>query len=440
MFLAYSFGLLVGLILWLPFLGYRIVKRKDYWLSLRQRMGIVSPNTPRARPTLWIHAVSVGETLSVVPLMHQIHDQWPHLHLVFSTTTSTGQTVAQDKLASIAQIIHFPFDFATCVRRVLKSITPSLVFIVETEIWPNFLRECARRQIPVVLLNGRISDRSFRGYRLISAWIRPVLHQFHRFLMQDNKSAARLKVLGVLEDRLLITGNLKFDVTEPTDISAKIAEIDGLVALSQSRVIVAGSTARGEEELLVHTFRNLLGQYPNRTLRLVLAPRHPERFDEVEAILARSHLSWVRRTKAGDDPKAKKCLVILLDTIGELAAVYSLAEVAFVGGSLVPVGGHNVLEPALYGKPTIVGPYTSNFEVIVKSLLDQEAILQLSNAPRAKQCHQLLATLIDLLDNPVKARRLGNRAKQILIQNQGATHRTLEAIAPLIDMQCNPKG
>jgi 3-deoxy-D-manno-octulosonic-acid transferase len=433
MYFIYTLALIAFTVLLLPAFVYRNLKHQKYLSSLGQRLGFLSPDIRTGAPTVWVHAVSVGETLAVGPLVKELHQRWPHHRIVFSTITLTGQTIAQEKFSSLAQVIYFPFDFVSCVRRALDAVAPALVLIVETEIWPNFLRECRRRQIPVVLLNGRISDGSFRRYRLVRRWMSLVLSDFRLCLMQDEQGAERLRALGAPDEHLAVTGNLKFDLVEPPDLAIKAAILEELLGFSGARIIVAGSTARGEEELLLKAFSALIEHDSFPSLRLVLVPRHPERFDEVEGILRQSGLPWVRRTQAKGDPTARTSPIVLIDTIGELMAAYAHADIAFVGGSLVPVGGHNILEPALFGKPTVVGPYTSNFQAIVETFLQQGALVQLSGSNQEELIQRLVAAFKSLLDDPPKAHRLGEQARRILLQNRGATQRTLEAIAPLLN-------
>jgi 3-deoxy-D-manno-octulosonic-acid transferase len=341
--------------------------------------------------------------------------------------------VAREKLNGSAEVRYFPFDFKSCVRRSLNRINPTAVLVAETEVWPNFIQECVKREVPVFLVNARLSDQSFHRYQQIGFWLGPILQCLHRILAQDEPSATRFRQLGADKSRVDTTGNLKFDILPSADLSAKAAELDQMLGLSQTRVVLAGSTAPAEERILLDAFVSLQPQAANPPIRLVIAPRHPERFDEVQDLLERSCLTWTRRSKPSDHATARSASVVLLDTIGELQAAYSLAEIAFVGGSLVNVGGHNVLEPALFGKPIVVGPYTSNFTSIIQSFRDGAALIQLPHASEAGLRAQLTAELRALLESPSRAHEMGLRAQQLLARNRGATERTLKAIAPFLD-------
>lgn len=430
-YLFYTLGLLLSLLVMLPYFLYQALRYNKYHSTFSQRLGRRLP-PPTSQPTIWVHAVSVGETLAVEPLLHQLHERVPAYRLIVSTTTETGQAVARRRLSKIAQTIYFPFDFAFCIRRALNQLAPSLVLITETEIWPNFLRACHQYHVPVILINGRISDRSFRGYYALRRYMAGVLDQFSLLLMQSQRDAERARQLGAPSDRVVVTGNLKYDLMVP-DLRARVSELDHQFDLTHSRLIVAGSTARGEEQLLLEAFATLLQQPETGHLRLLLAPRHPERFDEVAALIAQAGFSFARRSQPSDTTHSRTCPVILLDTVGELTAAYAAADIVFVGGSLVPVGGHNILEPALFGKPTVVGPYTSNFQAIVQEFIHEEALIQLTppdTAPYPSQLFDVFRSLI--LDEP-RRQKLGQKARNLLERNRGATDRTLKLIAGFLD-------
>jgi 3-deoxy-D-manno-octulosonic-acid transferase len=425
MYLAYSLLLSLGLLVLIPHFLFQALAHGKYVAGLRQRLGSIPP--VNGKPVIWLHCVSVGETQAARPLAKRLKQQFPHHALVVSTITLTGQKVARDVFRTHAEsVFYFPFDWRWSVRRALKTINPAAVLIMETELWPNFLRECKARQIPVALVNGRISKQSFRRYTLIKFFLRRVLSSLSIAVMQSETDAQRLQALGMPGERLFTAGNLKFDAEVGSDLAAKTAEISQRFGLeSEVPLILAASTHAPEEEIILESFKQL-----NQPVRLMLAPRHPERFNEVASLVQNSKLSWARRTNPPDanDPNAT---VILLDTIGELPATYSQASVVFVGGSIVDKGGHNVLEPAAAGSAVVTGAHTHNFHAIVQLMEEAGAIVQLPPIERPHVIQELTQTLANLLANSDERAELGRRAKQLVTNNQGAAERTLKLIAPL---------
>ncbi len=427
MYLLYTTLLTLSFIALIPYFAYHALRNKKYIPNLRYRLGWTLPIQSPHQPSIWIHAVSVGETLAVQPLMKLLHGLGQeNCRLVFSTTTLTGQAVARTRFSEWATVIYFPIDFPHSVRRVLEAINPSLVLVVETEIWPNFLRACGRRGIPVILINGRISQRSFRGYSFLGPIISRVLNQFRLLLMQTQVDADRALALGADPNRVAVTGNLKYDIDTPDQQFRRIEEVDQLFGLRGGHLIVAGSTAPGEESILLDAFANLLHKPTTRDIRLLIAPRHPERFNEVAAIIRKTGLHFVRRSEPDSMRAGQAVQVILLDSLGELAAVYAMADIVFIGGSLVPVGGHNILEPALFGKPIVVGPHMSNFQAIIQEFKTKDAIIQLHSPNELEQVFH------NLIQDPNRRRTLGENARAVLNTNGGATRRTVAAIAPYL--------
>src|SRR5215207_2317752 len=430
MYLAYSLLLSLGLLVLIPHFLFQAIAHGKYIAGLRQRLGSVPP--VNGRPVIWLHCVSVGETQAARPLAKRLKQQFPHHALVVSTITLTGQTLARDVFRTQAEsVFYFPFDWRWSVRRALKTINPAAVLIMETELWPNFLRECKAREIPVALVNGRISKQSFRRYTLIQFFLRRVLSSLSIAVMQSETDAQRLQALGMPAERLFTAGNLKFDAEVGSDLAAKTAEISERFGLqspfqSQTPLILAASTHAPEEEIILESFKQL-----NQPVRLMLAPRHPERFNEVASLVQNSKLSWARRTNPPDANDAS-ATVILLDTIGELPATYSLASVVFVGGSIVDKGGHNVLEPAAAGRAVVTGAHTHNFHAIVQLMKGAGAIVQLAPAERPYVIQELTKTLARLLADSDERAELGLRARQLVTNNQGAAERTLQLIAPLL--------
>jgi 3-deoxy-D-manno-octulosonic-acid transferase len=428
MYLAYSLLLSLGLLVLLPYFLYQALAHGKYLDGLRQRLGRVPPTD--GRPVIWLHCVSVGETQASRPLAERLKQQFPNHALVVSTVTLTGQKLAREVFRNQAEsVIYFPFDWRWSVRRALKSINPAAVLIMETELWPNFLRECRERQIPVAMVNGRISHKSFRRYLLIQPFLGRVLSSLTIAVMQSEADAHRLQILGIPGEKLFTGGNLKFDAEVGSDLADKTTEIGERFGLNSNvPLIVAASTHAPEEQIILESFKQLKS---TQTLRLMLAPRHPERFNDVAAHVEKSGLRWSRRTSA---PAPKDCDadVILLDTIGELPAVYSLAEIVFVGGSIVNRGGHNVLEPAAVGTAVVTGAHTQNFQAIVSKMNQAHAIVQLPAVEGDEAVRELTEALTELLSNPALRENLARRAKQLVTDNQGATERTLQLIAPLL--------
>jgi len=440
MYLLYSLGLSLLFLALLPYFIYQAVRHGKYAGSFRERLGSL-PIAARSdgRKTIWVHAVSVGEFLAARSLIKRLKHHGPNHRIVVSTTTATGQRLARSQTESIDATFYFPFDWRFSVRRALACVEPSVVIILETELWPNFLSECRRRNISTILVNGRISSRSFARYRRVRSFMRRTLEDFSLLIMQSQADADRALELGAPTDHTRVCGNLKYDQSALADSEASRdvqLDLDRLFALSSSvHLMVAGSTAAGEEALLLNSFRELRSQKGLEDARLLIAPRHPERFDEVSGLLSRSEFSFVRRSefRALDgkltnrvEPCGKTHDVILLDTIGELALVYRFAAVVFVGGSFVPSGGHNIIEPAAFAKPIVVGPHTENFRQIISDFAKDHAVAQIDSSA-------LTGELARLLLNKEESTAMGARAKNILLRNQGATECTIRAIADLID-------
>jgi len=425
MYLAYSLLLSLGLIVLIPHFLVQALAHGKYIAGLRQRLGSLPPVD--GKPVIWLHCVSVGETQAARPLAQRVKQEFPHHALVVSTITLTGQKLAREVFRTQAEgVFYFPFDWRWSVRRALKTINPAAVLIMETELWPNFLRECKARNIPVALVNGRISRQSFRRYKLIRFFLKRVLSCLSLAVMQSQTDAERLRELGMPDERLYTAGNLKFDAELGGELTSKTAEIrDRFRLRSGVPLILAASTHAPEEEVILDSLKQL------PSTRLMLAPRHPERFNEVASLIQKSGLSWTRRTgvpTAGD----ANATVILLDTIGELPATYSLADVVFVGGSIVDRGGHNVLEPAAAGAAVVTGPHTHNFHAIVDLMCEANAIVQLPPVEISAAAAELTYVLKKLLANTNERAELGRHAKQLVTDNQGAADRTIKFIAPLL--------
>jgi 3-deoxy-D-manno-octulosonic-acid transferase len=416
MYVLYTAVLGVGLLAYLPaFLARR--RRAGYRRDLAQRFGRLDDGLP-GEPRCWIHAVSVGESAAAVPLVEGIRRRWPELGIVVTTITPTGARIVGDRLAGTAAHRYFPFDLPGPVRRALDAVRPCFFIAIETELWPNFLRALARRGVPAMIANGRISDRSFRRYRWVRGLMRRVLADVSVFAMQTEEDARRIIALGAPPSRVVVTGNLKSDLVPEATGGDTAAWRERLRLGAGARLWIAGSTHRGEEAVVLDTFLRARTRCPD--LALLLAPRHPERAGEVEDLIRGRGLAAARRSRLpGDGPPGA---VVILDTVGELAALYALAEVVFVGGSLVPVGGHNVLEPAMRGKPVLLGPHTSNFR-------EGAELLQRSGGGRVvKDGPELERELARLLEDRELARRMGDAARAAFAGRQGAVNATLDLV------------
>jgi 3-deoxy-D-manno-octulosonic-acid transferase len=421
----YNLALLGALVLGLPWWLWRMATTRKYREGLAQRLGRVPAlEGQHGRPLIWIHAVSVGEVLAVSRLVSELDATLPGYFVAISTTTRTGQNLARERFGA-GRVFYCPLDLPWAVRAYLEALQPRMLVLAETEFWPNLLSGCYRRQIPVAVVNARISDRSWPRYRRLRWLWRPFLDQLSTVLAQSPIDAERLVAIACPPDRVSVAGNLKFDVRAVEEAEATRL----LRALAPCpRFLVAGSTLEGEESALLETWPRLLEADP--ALVLVLAPRHPERFETVAALLDTSRVNWVRRSEWKTQPAEtlkppRGGQVVLLDTIGELASVYSLATVAFVGGSLIPAGGHNPLEPAQFGVPIVMGQHYANFRAIAEDLLAHGAI-------RAVAQHELAPTLVELLRDSSTANAMGERARQVFETQAGATARCVDALQALL--------
>lgn len=436
----YNLALLAALLAGSPWWVWRMATTQKYREGLRQRLGVVPPRLRTAqregKPVIWLHAVSVGEVLAITRLAQEITSAFPDYVLLVSTTTRTGQELARERFGADC-VFYCPLDLPWAVRAYLKALRPSLMILAETEFWPNLLNGCFRRQIPVAVVNARISDRSWPRYQMLQRLWRPILGRIRRVLAQTQLDAERLIALGCRSEIVSVSGNLKFDVRIHPEGSREPEATRLLKVLGQGlRYVVAGSTLEGEESALIEAWPKLLAADPN--LAMVLAPRHPERFNSVGALLARSGMSWVSRSAwKGKQPAEIAPLrpreIVLLDTIGELASVYSLAAVAFVGGSLVPAGGHNPLEPAQFAVPIVMGPHYVNFRAITDDLRAHDAL-------RIATETELAPVLIELLGNTDEAQSMGHRARQVFEQQAGATARSIEALRAILERTSVPSS
>jgi len=422
MYWLYSALLALGLLLTLPYWLMQMSRHGKYRAGLGERLGKIPPRiaTHPARPAIWVHAVSVGEVRAVSGLITELRERFPQHRVVVSTTTATGQDLARKQFGA-ENTLYFPLDFAFAIRPYLRLIAPELIVIAETEFWPNFLRLAHKGGARIAVVNARISDRSWPRYRRFRFLLWRILRQIDLFLAQTEEDARRLRDIGAPADRVQVSGNLKFDVPVPPKLPIVASLASEFQQTGAGPVIVCGSTVDDEEPLLLKAFENVLASYPGAVM--ILAPRHPERFAEVSQLLERLGIRFWRRSLWSGD--AVSGGVFLIDTIGELAAIYSLATVAFVGGSLVARGGHNILEPAQHGVPIIVGTHTENFR-------DMVSLFQRCNAVRVVEAAELPLAFMELISNEPARTALGQRAGETLRSQTGATRKTADALVQLL--------
>jgi 3-deoxy-D-manno-octulosonic-acid transferase len=410
-----------------PWFLYQALRYQKYIGSLAQRMGYlpVSFNLD-GDESIWIHAVSVGEALTARALLPELRQRYPGLRIFVSTTTLSGQQIARTRLPDVDAVFFFPFDLPPFVNRTLRLVRPRLFIMMETEIWPNLLRACRRQGVKTMLVNGRISTRSFPRYRAARGFFRRVLADVDRFCMQSDESAGRIVEIGADQARVVVTGSLKFESLESPGAAAGRGEgrVLRFFRIPASRpVMIAASTLKGEELPVLTAFAAVRRAFPNALL--IIAPRKPERFGDAEALAIAEGFRVSRRTAlpVDADPRAD---VVILDSIGELAHLFQVATVVFVGGSLVDQGGHNILEPAVHGKPIVFGPHMENFKEISETFRTQEAAIQVDDAGElAKVC-------VRLMGDPVERAKLGAAARALVEANRGAKPRTLDTIAQLL--------
>lgn len=434
-YLVYSLLTSIAFILTLPYWLIRGLRQGKYLHNLRERLGSLPKRlreglTGRPAP-VWIHAVSVGEVLAAAPLARALKDEHPERPLVVSTTTRTGQELAKERMRFADGFFYFPLDWAWCVRRVFRAVCPSVVIVLETEIWPNVLRVAREESVPIIFTNGRISSRSFERYQkwfgvlgvFLQPFLRRVLGNASLFLMQTQEDAERLIALGAEPEKVTVTGNLKYDQGIPPESAIVRALGEELHRRERWPVIVAGSVVANEEPLVLIAFGVVQGEWPRALL--VLAPRKPERFEAAAGFVEESHRKFVRRTAMsgeGELQVLEDASVVLLDTIGELGGLYRIADAVFIGGSLVPAGGHNILEPAAFGKVPVFGPSTENVQEIAARFLEAGAAVQVHSP------EELGVEWIHLLRDGERRQRMGMAARGLVESSRGATARTLAQI------------
>jgi 3-deoxy-D-manno-octulosonic-acid transferase len=421
MYLVYSTLLALVLVLGTPYWLFELLRHGKYRTGLSERLGRVPERVRESHlPSIWVHAVSVGEVLAVGELVQRLRLEFTQHRVVVSTTTDTGQKLAAARFGA-ENVFYFPFDFAFSVRRWVRALRPELIVIAETEFWPNLLRVAYQSGARVAIVNARISDRSLPGYKGWRKLLHAVLSTVDLFLAQTSEDSRRLVEIGAPADRIAVGGNLKYDVppAAPPAIVSRLGK--AMKESGAGPVLVCGSTVDGEELLLIGAFKNVLATHPAAVM--LLAPRHPERFGEVAGLLGGLNVRFWRRSLWNGG--ALNGGVLLIDSIGELSSLYALADIAFVGGSLVPRGGHNIIEPAQHGVAILVGNHTENFRDIVGLFQSRDAVRVVGPA-------ELPLTFMELLANETARRALGRRAAETLESQRGATQFTVTKLKELL--------
>jgi 3-deoxy-D-manno-octulosonic-acid transferase len=426
-FVTYNILLTFLLILAIPYFLLWSLFQQKFRKALPQRLGLFQ--SPSFQRPIWVHAASVGEVFCSIPLLKKIKGEFPHSKIVLTTITSTGNEAAKTRVPEADRVFFLPIDHPLILRRAIEKIQPSILLIAETELWPNLLRSFGKKRIPVVLFNGRISQRSFRRYFRFKFFFKECLKYISLFLMQTEEDRKRILEIGGEPEKVKAVGNLKFDQTFPLFTREALTRIAKTLGLhGTEKILIAGSTHSGEEKILVSLYKELKEMTPH--LVLILAPRHLERLEEVEEILVKESMTWVRKTalSPGAGPSEQNHPeVILLDTMGELMGIYSLGTLVFVGGSLVPIGGHNPLEPLFFKKCVLFGPYMFNFLEISSRLIEDGGAIQVSG--KENLCSQLKWLLFD----EGARKKVGEKGHQFLQRHQGTTERMFEEIQPFLN-------
>jgi len=418
---VYDLVYLTILLVALPYLLFKIATSPKHRAGLVERLGRL-PEWPDRGPRIWIHGVSVGEVLAAKSLVAGLERELPNHEIVISTTTKTGQEVARKHYPG-KRVFYYPLDLSWATRKVLRRVNPQAVILLELEIWPNFLLATSVTEVPVLLVNGRISRKSFRRYGVLQRVIPEPMDRILLYCVQTRIYAERFRKLGVAEDRLKITGTMKFDNIATDRVQERIREVREALAIEEGeKVLMAGSTHPTEEETLYGVYTRLRSEDPS--WRFIVVPRHPERFPEVEAMLRRRGARVLRKTAFTPEAMRSDRPVLLVDTMGELAAMYAAADLVFVGGSLIPHGGQNMMDPAGIGRPVLFGPHVRNFRESVDILLDSRA------AVMAKDAAVLEDRILTLARRPEVARDMGERARRVVIDQKGASRRILDLILP----------
>ena len=424
MWLLYNILLYVYFLTTLPFYIYKIFTSEKYRVGLKYRLGFI-PDIPK-RPCILIHAVSVGEFIAAVPLVKSLEKEYPECQIIVSTTTLSGNRIARKELPSHVSVLYFPLDFGWSVRMFLKKVSPKFVVLMETELWPNFLRNAKKNNIPVAIINGRISDKSYKNYYLFRRFFKQVSKSITLWGMQTERDKEKVIHLGADPKGVFVTGSIKFDsainILPSEEELLKIKKDWGWQ--KDLKIIVGGSTHKGEEEILLDIYKDLKDNF--NSLILVIAPRHPERAGEIKDLIEKYKLRYLVRSKWTNEDNLFGAQVVLVDTFGEMISLYSMASVVFIGKSMVKGGGQNLIEPAALGKAVVCGPLMWNFHDITKWMVKNDGILQVQNKERLKK------TIKELLENQKQSDRMGSRAKELVMEASGAVDKNVRLIKSIV--------
>ncbi len=424
----YSLLLTLGL----PVILLVLFAKKRSRAGVLERLGVRSKNdnfTYGGNPVLWIHAVSMGEAMAIVPLVFRIKQAYPDSRVFVSTITETGRDVVLNQLQGVAEHLYLPLDYVAVINRVLNRIHPHAFMFVDTELWPNLLRTLQRRNIPTMLINGRLSSKSFDGYMKIRPFMRHVIQSISHCAMQSTRDVERMRALGAESERVVMTGNIKCDQELPVPNPQLEKSLGVFVGSARGcDMLVAASTHQGEEDALLTVYKRLLEEFPS--LVLLLAPRHLDRVSEVETLIRSHSFVPVRRTLVSDDSKnnVRSMRVLILDTHGELPAMFQFATIVWVGGSWIPVGGHNLMEPAQWGKPVLFGPYMDHVSEMAEMMVASGGGIQVSSL------EDMTRNMAGLLRDREQRVRVGDAARQVIKDNQGALDRTVRALHSMLDV------
>jgi 3-deoxy-D-manno-octulosonic-acid transferase len=419
MFIIYDLVFLIFALFYLPIYFFK----KKFHPGFQARFGILPPDLKLDRP-IWIHAVSVGEVMAIRRLVDELRVCLPHKQFVITTVTPTGNKIAKAIAKEKDFVSYLPLDISLIVKKFVYAIRPSVVIIAETEIWPNFIYCLYSQNIPVIIVNGRISDNSFKGYLCIRPLVKPLFNKVSLFCVQAERDATRLEKLGLLRDKIRITGNMKFDMKEYAELKESGSGLRQRLGLAiNEKLLIAASTHQGEENIILNVYKDMKKDFPD--LRLLIAPRHPERANKILELVKNYHFK-PQRICPSDSMESNSETIYILDTVGELLSYYAISDIVFVGGSLMKIGGHNILEPAFLGKPVLFGPHMFNFRDIAGLFLENKAAICVSNQ------QELKSNIKQLLENPAQIPELALKAKQLIQKNRGATNRNLKLIMEFI--------
>lgn len=423
-----DFVYLLAVLAYSPVIIYRAVRYKRYRAGWAQRFGKISRRSP-SKKCIWIHAVSVGEVNAAKTVIAELKKGFSDFEIVISTTTDTGFARATNLFEKKHQVFFFPFDFSFVMHRAFNNIRPVVCLLMELEVWPNFVDTAHKSNVPVIVVNGRISEKSFSRYNLIKPVVKKIFRKVSIILAQTDEYAGRFKEIGAGNESVIVTGSLKYDTAQITDKVEGTDTLADQLSIGNERLWIAGATGPGEEKIILDVFSQLRNQEGFEDLRLVIVPRKPERFDEVARLITEAHFDFIRYSAVKSSElktQNSKLPVILGDTMGDLRKFYCLATVIFVGRSLVPMGGSDMMEATALGKCTIFGPYAFNFQQTV------DALLESNGAILVQDDKELLAAMQKCLDEPDYARKIAQNGREVIKENQGATQKSIEQIAKFL--------